>query len=521
MAVDIHKLIAAISPDTYCDPSVRDKTKKKIKEGLKNGDKDIYLKVAEGKGDFEGLAKPYEGVSFYSYDSAKKDPFSLYGLKVPVEKHVLTYDSPSEQLEPVYFWIHDFSASIGLKVEKLIDNFASSPGSSHFSELQGKATRMQEEAMKALGAVNQVMKSILNIVYDLRDFQMRLKLYDKLKSDKPEEKEQALLSLKQIWLDTVDATKRGTTSIKAMAQQFDFVTLIDGFFATNSLKDVDKLDLNERVKRILKQRVGEFEDWITLSEKELRKRYEIEKTYLKSQYNTVKLYARWIKPYLRAAKKLEQPFYNEADLITAFNTVILQLSVMIKSNYDPEDDVNDGILPDSFKNSGARKYTPFFLVELKFRSIPQKVGQHYSFGGRADVTFTSYALNDQELKVLKKQLEKDDIDDVMEMIEGATAESLGQLQNDIDELLGNDKKKDEKKKKDEDVNPFTALFEFFKISSKKDDWEESKPIPSDSEYEKIIRSQASLVAQEKCFLVFDVYKKSHGMPSHDNPFEPL
>lgn len=519
MAVNINNLIAAISPDVYCDSEVRKEVKKIVKEGLEEGDKDIYLKAAE-------KAKPAEEATFFAYDQAHKEPFALWGIKSPSEKHRLTYDSPSDQLEPVYFWIHDFSTSIGLKIEKLIDNFASSPGSGHFSELQGKATRMQEEAMKALGAVNQVMKSILNIVYDLRDFQIRLRLYDKLNSDDKQEREASILSLKQIWLDTVDAVKRGTTSIKALAQQFDYVTLIDAFFSAESLESVEKLDLNERVKRILKQRIGEFNDWLKLSEKELRKRYEIEKNYLKSQYNTIKLYARWIKPYLRAAKKLEQPDYNEADLITSFNTVILQLSVLIKTKYEVEDDVNQGILPDSFKKVKAREYIPFFIVELKFRGIPQKVGQHYAFGGRADVTFTSYALNEQELKVFREQLEKDDINDVMDLIEGATTESLAQLQNDIDEFLeegGKKKEKEKHKKNQNDTNPFTSLFDFFKFTGReKKEWITSEPIPSDNGYEKVIRSQAIIEAREKCFLVFDVYKKAHGMPSHGPaPFESL
>ena len=32
MAVDIHKLIAAVSPDLFCDPSVRSKVKKIAKQ---------------------------------------------------------------------------------------------------------------------------------------------------------------------------------------------------------------------------------------------------------------------------------------------------------------------------------------------------------------------------------------------------------------------------------------------------------------------------------------------------------
>jgi len=525
--VSIHDLIAVISPDTFCHDKHRKKVKKMVKEEISKNNNNAYVDVVN-KLNEEKANLQVENVNLFDYDKAKKDPFKKWGLKSPVEKHEILYDSAAEGLEPVYFWVHDFSNSIGLSLEKITDNFVSSPGSGHFSELQGKATRMQEEAMKQLGAVNQVIKSILNVVYDLRDFQLRLDFYKDVKSNDSAKRNAAIMSLKQIWLDTVDATKRGNTSIKALAQQFDYATLIDAFFAANSLADVNKLDLNERVKRIIQQRIAEFSKWIDLSEKELKKRYEIERNYLKSQYNTVKLYARWIKPYLVAAKKLEQPGYNSADLVTAFNTVILQLTVLAKSSYTPSGDVKEGLLPELFakmeKAKKVRKYIPFFTIEFKFRSIPQKVGQHYAFGGRAEMKFTSYALNEQEMKVLKDQMEKDDVGDVMKLIEGATTDSLGQLQDDIDEFLDEKKeKKKESKLNTEDTNPFTALFSFLKGTGikKKEDWDTSKPIKSDSDYEKIIRSQAAISAREKCFLVFDVYKKSHGMPSHKTPFEPI
>ncbi len=528
MATEIHKLIAAINPDVYCSSKTKKKVKEILKRELKEGNERAYLEAAKE-------AELNKTGDIYSYDKAKKDPFNLFGIKSPTEQHELIYDSATEGLEQVYFWLFDFMKSIGLKSEKIIDNFVSSPGSGHFSELQGKATRMQEEASKALGSVNQVIKSILNIVYDLRDFQMRLKIYDDYNNSKsPDRRNSALLSLKQIWMDTVDATKRGTTSIKGLAQQFDYVTLIDAFMAARNISDVTKpaskggLDLNERVRRILQQRVGEFFDWIKLSEKELRKRYNIEVNYLRSQYNTVKLYSRWIKPYLVAAKKLEQIEYSQPDLVTAFNTIILQLTLQVKADYGLQDDINNGTMPEVYESLVERKkvrtYIPFFILELKFRGIPQKVGQHYTFGGRAEVKFTSYALNEDELKVLKDQLEKDDVDDVMGLIQGATQDSLEQLQDDIEEFLEEKESKKNKKpkkkvsKKEEDLNPFTALFSFFKREEKSDNPLIIKP---DTDYEKVLRSQASIVARERSFLVFEVYKKAHGMPSYDTPFDPI
>ncbi len=77
------------------------------------------------------------------------------------QEHNLVYDSSTEGLEPLYFWILDFmNDNFGGKVEKITDNFSSSPGSGHFSELQGKISQMQQEASRVLGTVNNILKGV-------------------------------------------------------------------------------------------------------------------------------------------------------------------------------------------------------------------------------------------------------------------------------------------------------------------------------------------------------------------------
>ncbi len=505
MALDIHKLIAAINPDIYCSPEVKDEVKVIVKE--------------KGYAAASEKAKPKEA-QFMDFDEEAyyKNPFSFWALKNPIEKHSLTYDAFGENLEPVYFWLLDTLNSDYedmKKIDKLVDNFIASPGSGHFSELGQKATKMQEEGMKILGAANQVIKSILNILYDLKEFKLRLQLYDDyFKSNDSAKKSSALLSLKQVWMDTVDF-KRGNTSLKLMAQQFQYVTLIDAFMAADSPEALKKLDLNDRVKRILQQRVGEFFSWISESEKELRKRYEIEKTYLKGQYNTVQLYARWAKPYLEAAVKLEQRASPTAALVTAFNTVLFELILLGEAEYDPMDDVRKGDLPELFKNAKIRKYPPIIIVELKFRSIPERAGQQgYGFRGRFEAVFTSYALNQDELEILKKEIEKDNLGDVLKLIEGSTSESLAYIRDEIDLFLEENEVKEKKKVNEEDTNPFSALFSIFKKERSKEEKKDlSAGIPADSEMEKVVRNQAILKARKECRKIYDLYKKAHNMPA--------
>jgi hypothetical protein len=504
MVVDVKNLIAAINPDVYCDPAVREEVKKIVKKGG-------YLKAAETA---KLLEISYQDVI---HVMATKGAVKREGLKSPIEQHVLVYDAFSQSLEPVYFWILDYVYANFGKADKLVDNFISSAGSGFFAEMQGRATRMQEEAMKMMQTAGVLTKSIIQIIYDLKEFKLRLKQYEDLRSSDEKVRAAAKLSLKQIWIDNVDL-RRGNASIAGLSQNFDYVTLRDAFFVADSLEDVKNLDLNDRVKRILEQRISEYLKWVEESERELTKRYEIERSYLRSQVNSLKLYARWAKPYFKAAKQLEQNAGYDANIVNSFNTAVFELVLLAQGKYDPKKDVAMNELPKSVLSEKVRKYSDLILIEFKFRSIPDRTDQKggYSFRGRVEVTFTGFALNDEELKTLKAEIEKDDFGDVFQMIEGATTESLERLREDIEEFLSDAKEiswsspsKDEKKS--EDVNPFSALFAF----EKKEETVDKSPgnIKKDSFWESVLRSQAILSAKFNCRKLYDTYKKAHDMPA--------
>src|SRR3989344_585491 len=551
----IHKIIAAVSPETYCqreketDDGVIEDLPKYIRKMVeKNG----YGNVKEGAIK-EALPLKPKDLPSYNYEKAKADALNLWGLSSPMEQHVITYDSPAEGLEPVYFWLLDYLGS-GLmrglynSVEKLTDNFVSSPGSGHFSEMQGKATQMQQEVSRTMGNVNTVLKSVLNLVYDLKEFRIRLTPYKiyKDKNSSESEKFKQLLSLKQVWLDNVDIRK-GRGSINALSSgELDFVTLRDAFMSLKSLEQASKkpeeggIDLNERVKRILQQRAQEFFMWIEESYNSLTQRYEIERNYLKSQDNMLKLYAKWVKPYLKAASRLEQNMDSKnPGLVTAFNTMVMELKVLAYSEHKTKDDVDNGLLPEFFKDlkeKDVRKYFKVLIVELEFRGIPQRVSQRgdWSFGGKVEIRFTSYALNKDELNVFKDELNRDDFSSMLKLVEGATDESLKQIEKDVRALVEGkeieDIEKEEKEKKEEKerkkkegddfgLNGFFSLFKIKKKPKVKIDYK--KPLPVDNNYEKVLRSQAIITANESCFNTFDNYKRGHGMPSHSNPFKTL
>ncbi|MEK6847562.1 MAG: hypothetical protein AABX50_00360 [Nanoarchaeota archaeon] len=442
-------------------------------------------------------------------------------IEKPLSKHGLIYDSSSETLEPIYFFILDLMNDFKLETTKMVDNFASSPGSGHFAELGQRATIMQQQGTKILVDVNTVLRSVLNLIYDLKEFRIRLSQYDNLKTEK---KEAAILSLKQIFMDKVDITK-GNSSIKAMALgQAGYQTLIDAFLFSKDIKDVDKLDLNDRVKRILRPRIMEFSDWLEHSEKELRKRYELEKAYLKSQVNSLKLYARWAKPYLKTAQQLEMKSSDrEPALVKAFNTILLELTLFGKQKIDAKEEALSGKLPREFiRLNVKRDYYSCTLIEFKFRGIPQRVSQqsHYSFGGRAEVSFKSYVLNSDELEKLEEELKASDTEDVFKLIEGSTGESLEKIQDEINYFL-EEKDESQENENEDRSNPFVALIGGYEKKQEKEDKKENpaeKKIwwPGKESFieETSLRPLAEEKAKEMAFRIFDVYKKAHGMASY-------
>jgi len=456
------------------------------------------------------------------------------GKPAPVWDNTLNYETHIDNLQPVYFWIVDFAnAMYGGKVEKMYDNFVTSPGSTYFAELGQRATRMQEEGMKIMGMVNTVIKSVGNLVYDLKEFEMLFKDYDKSKSPDLKTKENGILNLKQRWMSTVDA-KRGMGSIDNMAHQYGFTLLRPSFMAASSAEAADKMDLNDIVKRVLRPRLAEFYEWVKLSEIELRKRYNIEKSYLKNQVNTLKLYTEWAKPYLSAAKQLGMtPMGMSPSLVSVFGTMILSLELLGAKEYSVEDAVVAKDLPFNFRalseKKQIRKFYQVGCITFEFRTFPTQQSMH---SGKVNMEFKSYAMNEDELEYLRLLKEDQDKKDIL-AVTSITQETLDQLKDDIDKYL-----KEEDKPVEKEELAFSGLFKdfgktFFGKEQKKEkteaDIEKEKSekfsnykkngVRPDTYEESVIRALAEVDAAGLCFKIYDVFKKSKGMAAFVSPFD--
>ena len=174
--VEPKEIIATINPNLYNKKPQNQEEKdklEKVKELAKKGKFIEATKEANPQslvvsGDFNG-----------GY-SQEDEGFKL-DLKGIDSSQKITYETYAESLEPIYFYLLDLMDEFGLKPAKIIDNFTSSPGSAHFSEIGQKKTIMQQQASKLLGDINTVVRSILNLVYDLKEFKIRLEAYENLK----------------------------------------------------------------------------------------------------------------------------------------------------------------------------------------------------------------------------------------------------------------------------------------------------------------------------------------------------
>lgn len=456
--------------------------------------------------------------------------------KGPIWEHSMRYDTNVGMLEPIYYWIIDFLSSVGFKQEKLIDNFTAAPGSSYFAELGQRATRMQEEGMKILGMVNTVIKSIINLVYDLKDFDLRLEKYKEFHSSDPETREMGMLGLKEIWMNKVDA-QRGMGSINNMAHQYGFTLLRPAFMAAKSPEQVKEIDINKIVMKVLIPRVSEFFTWIKLSEEELNKRYNVQKAYLKNQVDTLKLYSRWVTPYLKAAEQLRMKENTEPSLVSVFGAMILELSIMSKKQEDIVGAAKAKNLPQYFAKipKKIRGLNEIVLVDFKFRTYPTQAAPHT---GRVDIKFRAYALNDDELKLLDKERSNESLTGLLGMSESVASESIKQLVADIEKYTQN--VPEDKTEKEglfeglfnEITKKFTNQTRSESIKEKREKEKEKKKkeeehikklveegIQEDNYEETVAREFTEIQAAEWAFRVYDIFKKSQGMASFPSPFE--
>ncbi len=443
----------------------------------------------------------------------------------------LIIDSPVSGVEGVYFWIirnMEDKPPFGLnynkenngEIKKIKDIYTAGETSSYWGMSEQRKGVQQDKFQQLMANVGQLLKTLFQLLRELRIIEERLQFYEK--SDAGDTSQE--VALKSIWVDLVEGGSKNAASVLGLGTQVGFVTLPDLFFSVHpkTVDDVDrevaKLEaggFNRKVREVLGRKLSQYLTWKSKTYKELKQGFQFKLKYLRQHYYVIKLYLNWLRPYLRNVQRLQmQDTRQDKEIIAAFETSRIELEVLgIKKQYE-----SDGEYGKEMK-----KFEEFFpIVRIKIEHVAMPEIAYQSEGQRGAVhrgrtLLTIEAFVAQVTKDSDGNVIRDDIKEYEQKLEGEDMELLAAvdasilaLKEDLEYYLikGGAFKKEEEEtpKKESPFNPFKHLFLGFKELGQittKNRGKKSKNIGE--------RKSAEGIAKFDAYLMYNLYKKTHGM----------
>jgi ribosomal protein L24E len=354
----------------------------------------------------------------------------------------LILDNPNIRMEQIYFWLVDFIRdSLKMDINKLSDDFTSSVGSSFFGEMGQRLTNVLNNARSLAELINALTRTIISILNEYKQLYSVYILYENLLSKDPEEALASYLALKDRWLSNVDSS-RGAGALRNL-QASRFPSIVDLFLFTDLKSELEKFknkkligqelynklfndqtnttprDLNElfnngiinrRIYNLLNSRLIEFYSWLENNKKILYDRIVLLKSYLKHELSSLLYYVEFAKPYFKFARKLLQNPDQPIDVVNAFETAIINISLIAnqKEVKVKEYDEKEG-------KEIEKTYIPLYEIDMKTRAIPTVVGRTdtyarmYSFLGRIDIVLRAYLVEKEEYDSIIINQESEDL----------------------------------------------------------------------------------------------------------------
>ena len=486
---------------------------------------------------------------FQIEDSVEKQEEKEKPPEDPSENRVkgpyhMTVNSPSSGIERFYFWVirylekagafgRSFSGDQG-EIIKIRDVYTSAETSSYWGNIEQRKAAQQDKVSQYLANIGKFTKELFQLIREMRIIDERLSYYKGVES----EDRSADVALKGIWIDIVEGGGKNPSSVYGLATQVGFVTLPDLFFDAFVKKsgDVDKVvagyesrGINRKVREILGRKLKQYVLWRENTERELQQRRNFVLSYIAQEFNIIKMYAAWLKPYLENIKRLQQERdINKYDIVSAFETSKVELELLaVRKKYD---------LTTYYGNKEEREFVgvfPCVRIKFKYVAIPNMAyQQEYQRGaihtGQTEITFEGFVATKEELERYEKKTEMEAIE-----IMAAVDETIGSLKDELYKYLEEaikrhnlkhittvlPREKPEEPRKESILEPFKAVFSGFKeigkipFSSRENKKEkEKKEEVVLSKKEAILESRAAQAsASAETELIYDVFKKSHGM----------
>ncbi|MCL4176370.1 MAG: hypothetical protein KJ072_01290 [Verrucomicrobia bacterium] len=234
---------------------------------------------------------------------------------------------------------------------------------------------------------------------------------------------------------------------------------------------------------------------------------------MRTQLVALKAYARWLRPFLDRDRGGGGHKSQSADLVAAFNTSLFKIEAIARNDSLLEEEFSAGNLPHWMASQHHRRAVPVLIIEASFRTVPGKShngGFHHR--GRIWVCLTSYALREEELRLLRAVVEHHDLHVLMRAAGVFEEDVLENLEIELARFsTGNGDSR--KGSVNEDTNPFSALWGLAKMifsgtrSSAADaDDELILPLSGDSFPEQVIRSRSLVLARRGCRETFSALK---------------
>lgn len=436
--------------------------------------------------------------------------------------HRLVYENYGLSLENFYFWpVEHMRQDMAFpKFIKITDLYGASESSASWGQNAQRLAIQEDRASNFLRTIAEMIKTMFQIVRELRIIDERLEIYDNWKESKS-----ADVTLKGLYADFAE-NKGGQMqpgSLYHLSDKVGYAALPDLFFNTvvydRSKIDeiVDSLGYNTNLKAVLKRKLFQFLVWKKETHKELkaRKRYQVK--YLRQHYTTIKTYMSWVKPYLKHIRRLsmDQDKLDGEGIVSSFETSHSEVEVL------------------SIKPIPKTNMNAVICMSFEFKTRPTMQYRQEQFQGpvhvgRGIMRLRSYGWTDHEIDMYRKMRDYEDrellglVDDqlksAMELLGADLEEYLRMAEQEIEPETPKKEEKLEKSfmqkitSEESVLDPFISIFrgfgEFMPTRTKSTKTKSTIKPANEDHRKKALRS-----ANTALWLVYKNYKKAHKLLS--------
>lgn len=360
----------------------------------------------------------------------------------------LSFTEPQGSVEKFYYRMLEELRERKYKAEKIKDVYTASEASSFWENMERRKQFQAEQAMKYIANIGSMMKSLFQMLRELRMIDQRLDHYKGREKGNKEDD----IALKGIWIDKVEGGAQKPSSIYGMATKLGFTTLPDLFFDAFPKKreDISKImksmkanGVNRKIREVLQRKLAEFMTWMNNTKRELEDGKKFKMQYLRQHFHVIRMYLRWVEPYIKNVENLnilaeggKADVRTKTDLIRAAESAVIDIEL--------------------FATKESTYYHPCVRIVFHFQSSPNlEFRKGYQRGpahvGKTTIEFYGYPMTDNDIKAYRHQKIDEDIEllksvfSAMEALEDELKKYLKAADDDYAEKLSSEDEEEEKK----------------------------------------------------------------------------